>query len=123
MAKSDGRDYFKRTSTFWIITVALSMGYFTCVVLAPEKVPFGSLGPLGTLSTYLVANHSGLMYNVWVGACVGHLFEATVALVLCSRKGIDDVATRCLWFVQTLLFGFASLSLLFKYNPERPKVQ
>lgn len=40
---------------------------------------------------------------------------------LCSKKGINDTTTRCLWFGQTFLFGFASLGLLLKYDPERPK--
>lgn len=39
----------------------------------------------------------------------------------CSNKGINNTATRYLWFVQTILFGFASLGLLLKYNPERRK--
>lgn len=29
MAKSDGGDFFKRTSLFWIVSVTLGMGYFT----------------------------------------------------------------------------------------------
>lgn len=29
MAKSDGCDYFKRTSLFWIVSVTLGVGYFT----------------------------------------------------------------------------------------------
>ncbi|XP_029927267.1 transmembrane protein 254 [Myripristis murdjan] len=121
MAKSDGCDYFRRTSLFWIITVTLSMGYFTCTVFVPEKIPFESLGPLGTLSRHLVDNHADLMYKGWWAAWAVHAFEACIALKVCSQKGIDSMATRCLWFVQTVLFGFASLGLLIKYKPERPK--
>lgn len=39
----------------------------------------------------------------------------------CSNKGINNMTTRCLWFLQTFLFGFASLGLLLKYKPERRK--
>ncbi|XP_071400800.1 transmembrane protein 254 [Centroberyx affinis] len=121
MAKSDGCDYFRRTNLFWIITVTFSMGYFTCTVFVPEKIPFENLGPLGTLSRYLVDNHADLMYKGWWAMWAVHVLEAVVAMRVCSQKGIDNAATRCLWFVQTVLFGFASLGLLLKYDPERPK--
>lgn len=28
MAKSDGSDYFKRTSLFWIVSIIFGVGYF-----------------------------------------------------------------------------------------------
>ncbi|KAA8584062.1 hypothetical protein FQN60_015270 [Etheostoma spectabile] len=31
MAKSDGCDYFRRTSLFWIVSVTLGVAYFTVV--------------------------------------------------------------------------------------------
>jgi len=123
MAKSDGCEYFKRTSLFWIITVTFSMGYFTCTVFVPEKIPYESFGALGSFSKHLVDNHPDLMYKGWLAAWAVHLLEAYVAMKMCSKKGIDNMATRCLWFVQTFLFGFASLGLLLKYEPERPKQQ
>ncbi|XP_046885221.1 transmembrane protein 254 [Hypomesus transpacificus] len=123
MAKSDGCDYFKRTSLFWIITVTLSMGYFTCVVFMPEHVPYDNLGPLGSLSKYLVHNHHELMVQGWWAAWAIHVFEALVAMRICRAKGIAGPTTRLLWFVQTILFGFASLGLLIKYKPDRLKHQ
>ncbi|KAM4607259.1 transmembrane protein 254 isoform 2-T2 [Polymixia lowei] len=123
MARSDGCDYFKRTSLFWMVTVTLAVGYFTCIVFAPEKIPFEYLGSYGTFCIYLVDNHADLMYKGWWAAFAIHVFEALIAMNVCSKKGIDNMAVRCLWFVQTLLFGFASLGLLLKYNPERPKQQ
>ena len=42
---------------------------------------------------------------------------------LCRAKGIAGPTTRFLWFVQTILFGFASLGLLIKYKPDRLKHQ
>ncbi|KAM7385122.1 hypothetical protein PAMP_001219 [Pampus punctatissimus] len=121
MAKSDGCDYFKRTSLFWIVVVTLSMGYFTCIVFVPEKIPFELLGPFGTFCSYLVDNYANVMYKGWLSAWAVHLFEALIALKMCSNKGINNMATRCMWFFQTFLFGFASLSLLLKYDPKRPK--
>ncbi|XP_053189633.1 transmembrane protein 254 [Scomber japonicus] len=121
MAKSDGGDFFKRTSLFWIVSVTLGMGYFTCTVFVPEKIPFELLGPFGTFCKYLVDNYASIMYKGWLAAWAVHVFEALVALKVCSNKGINNTATRCMWFFQTFLFGFASLGLLLKYDPERPK--
>ncbi|CAJ1066936.1 transmembrane protein 254 [Xyrichtys novacula] len=121
MAKSDGCDYFKRTSMFWIVSVTFGVGYFTCIVFAPEVIPFQHLGPFGTFCRYLVDNYAGIMYKGWWAAFAIHVFEAFMALKVCSNKGVTNASTRCLWFVQTFLFGFASLGLLLKYDPERPK--
>ncbi|KAL2083555.1 hypothetical protein ACEWY4_021328 [Coilia grayii] len=119
MASSDGRSYFKRSSWFWIITVTISMGYYTCVVFWSEAVPCDRLGPLGSLTKYLVDNHSSLLYNGWWLAWVIHLIEALVAMKICSDKGVQSSKARCLWFVQTVLFGFTSLGLLLQYKPDR----
>ncbi|XP_042289608.1 transmembrane protein 254 [Thunnus maccoyii] len=121
MAKSDGCDYFRRTSLFWIVAVTLGMSYFACCVFVPEKIPFALLGPFGTFSKYLVDNHAGILYKGWFVTWAIHVFEALMAWRVCSNKGIDNMATRCMWFFQTFLFGFASLGLLLKYDPERPK--
>ncbi|GLD56031.1 transmembrane protein 254 [Lates japonicus] len=61
------------------------------------------------------------LHALWWAAWAIHVFEAFISLKVCSNKGVDNTATRCLWFFQTFLFGFASLGLLLKYNPERPK--
>ncbi|XP_026209693.1 transmembrane protein 254 [Anabas testudineus] len=121
MAKSDGSDYFRRTSLFWIVAVTLGMGYFTCTVFVPEIIPFEQLGAFGTFCKHLVDNHAGIMYKGWWAAWAVHTFEAFIALKVCSNKGINNTATRYLWFIQTILFGFASLGLLLKYNPEHRK--
>ncbi|KAK2823959.1 hypothetical protein Q5P01_021134 [Channa striata] len=123
MATSDGGDYFKRTSLFWIVSVTLGMGYFTCTVFLPEKIPFEHLGVFGTFCRYLVDNHANIMYKGWWAAWAVHAFEAFVALKVCSNKGIKNSTIRSLWFGQTFLFGFASLGLLLKYDPKRRKQQ
>ncbi|TWW78015.1 transmembrane protein 254 [Takifugu flavidus] len=121
MAKSGGGDYFKRSSLFWIVFVTLGVGHFSWVVFAPGTFPFQYLGPYGTFCRYLVDNHSGLLYKGWWAALAIHAVEAFVSLKVCSNKGINSMTTRCLWFFQTFLFGFASLGLLIKYKPERRK--
>ncbi|KAL0964296.1 hypothetical protein UPYG_G00321930 [Umbra pygmaea] len=124
MAKSDGCDYFRRTSLFWIFTVTLSMGYFTWVVFWPHQVPYDYFGPVGTLSKYLADNHYSLMYKGWWATWIIHLAEALFAMKVCSDIGVDSTVVRFLWFIQTVLYGFASLGLLLKYKREhRPKQQ
>ncbi|XP_008298384.1 transmembrane protein 254 [Stegastes partitus] len=121
MAKSDGATYFQRSSLFWIVAVTLGVGYFTCVVFAPEKIPFEYLGVFGSFCKHLVDNYADVLYKGWWATWAIHLFEACIALRVCSHKGISNGTTRFMWFFQTFLFGFASLSLLLKYDPERPK--
>ncbi|XP_065327963.1 transmembrane protein 254-like [Pelmatolapia mariae] len=110
---------------FWINfngrTTPCATSKTTCTVFAPDVVPFELLAPFGTFSKNLAYNHPDLLYKGWWLACAIHLSEALVALKLCSNKGIKDMSTRCLWFIQTFLFGFASLHLLIKYDPERSK--
>uniref|UniRef100_A0A3Q2TQB5 Transmembrane protein 254 n=1 Tax=Fundulus heteroclitus TaxID=8078 RepID=A0A3Q2TQB5_FUNHE len=121
MATSDGSNYFKRTSLFWIVSVTVAVGYFSFTVFAPEKVPFDQLGPFGSFCRYLVDNHGDLMYKGWWAAFAIHVAEAVYALKVCSAKGISSPIARFLWFFQTFLFGFASLGLLLKYDPKRLK--
>ncbi|XP_068183589.1 transmembrane protein 254 [Antennarius striatus] len=121
MAGSEGPSYFRRTSPFWIVSITFGLVHFTCIVFAPELFPFQYLGPYGTFCRYLSDNHADILYKGWWATFAVHVVEALIALKVCSNKGISNTSSRCLWFVQTFLFGFASLSLLLKYRPERPK--
>lgn len=124
MARTDACAYFKNPSLFWISVIFFSMGYYTCTVFWPEQIPFDMLGPLGSLSKYLLENHYPLLYTGWWMAWLVHVAEALYSLKVCSDKGVDSLPTRGLWFLQTFLFGFASLILLLKYKPDpRPKRQ
>ncbi|XP_041922035.1 transmembrane protein 254 [Alosa pseudoharengus] len=118
MAKTDGSFYFQRSGLFWIVTVTLSMSYYTWTVFWSEAIPYERLGPLGSLTKYLVDNHYPLLHYGWWLAWAIHFFEAVVAMKICSDKGVGSLKARCMWFVQTFLFGFASLGLLIKYKPD-----
>uniref|UniRef100_A0A3B4F661 Transmembrane protein 254 n=1 Tax=Pundamilia nyererei TaxID=303518 RepID=A0A3B4F661_9CICH len=100
------------------------------LVSRPEKsslLTCGSFPLFGSMCIILVLNvitgELSFLFSCfrWWLTCAIHLCEALVALKLCSNKGIKDMSTRCLWFIQTFLFGFASLHLLIKYDPERSK--
>ncbi|XP_037660755.1 transmembrane protein 254 isoform X2 [Choloepus didactylus] len=93
--------YFRRASLFWITVVFLSLGYYTWVVFWPQSIPYQSLGPLGLFTRYLVDHHHTLLQN--------------------GSKGIKNGRAQLLWFLQTFLFGIASLSILIAYRPKRQK--
>ncbi|XP_028845683.1 transmembrane protein 254 [Denticeps clupeoides] len=123
MAKSDGSAYFRRSSSAWIISITLAVGYYTWIVFWPDTIPYSLLGPFGSLCKHLVVNHYPLMYYGWWLALAIHVAEALFALKLCSDKGVSSVTARSLWFVQTFLFGIASLGLLIRYRPDHRRKQ
>ncbi|MBZ3891507.1 Transmembrane protein 254 [Sciurus carolinensis] len=93
--------YFRKGSLFWFTVITLSFGYYTWVVLWPQSIPYQSLGPLGYFTQYLVNHHHSLLRN--------------------GYKGITDSRAQLLWFLQTFLFGIASLSILIAYRPKHQK--
>ncbi|XP_037660754.1 transmembrane protein 254 isoform X1 [Choloepus didactylus] len=113
--------YFRRASLFWITVVFLSLGYYTWVVFWPQSIPYQSLGPLGLFTRYLVDHHHTLLQNGFWLVCLIHLGESLYAMVLCKSKGIKNGRAQLLWFLQTFLFGIASLSILIAYRPKRQK--
>ncbi|XP_049646712.1 transmembrane protein 254 [Suncus etruscus] len=123
MGEAAGGDeaYFRRSSLFWCTVITVSFGYYTWVVLWPESIPYETLGPLGRFSLYLIDNHPKLLHGWYWLAWMIHVGESLYALVLCKSKGITSVWAQFLWFLQTFLFGFASLSLLLAYKPKRQK--
>lgn len=68
----------------------------------------------------------GLLYSVLGGtimqpsytmgiAWLNHVGESFYAMVLCKSKGIMNGGAPLQWFLQTFLFGIASLSILLAY--------
>lgn len=114
-------DYFQRGNLFWFTVITLSFGYYTWVVFWPQSIPYQSLGPLGPFTQYLVDHHHTFLHNGYWIAWLIHVGESLYAMVLCKSKGITDSRAQLLWFLQTLLFGIASLSILMAYRPKRQK--
>ncbi|XP_027715889.1 transmembrane protein 254 isoform X1 [Vombatus ursinus] len=113
--------YFRRGSPVGIVITAIGLGYFTWVSFWPQTIPYQKLGPLGLFTQYLVDNHLVLIRNVcWLSWLI-HVGEAIYAVILCNKKGITNGRARLLWFLQTFLFGIASLSLLLAYKPYHHK--
>nr|XP_058165106.1 transmembrane protein 254-like [Dasypus novemcinctus] len=109
-AKSEGA-YFQKASLFWLMVITLSMGYYTWVVFGPQSIPYQRLGPLGPFTQYLVDHHPTLLRNGFWFAWLIHVGESLYAMLFCRSKGITNGQAQLLWFLQTLFFGIASLSI------------
>lgn len=122
MARTAGdAAYFQRGSLFWFTVITVSFGYYTWVVFWPQSIPYQSLGPLGSFTQYLAGHHHTLLrYGYWLAWLI-HVGESFYAMVLCKYKGITNPRARLLWFLQTFLFGVASLSILIAYRPKHQK--
>ncbi|XP_036121481.1 transmembrane protein 254 isoform X1 [Molossus molossus] len=117
-----GKDAYFRTARPWpSLVTALALGCFTWAVFWPQSIPYGSLGPLGPFTQYLVDHHHTLLHNGYWLAWLIHMGESLYAMVLCKSKGITNGQAQLLWFLQTFLFGIASLSILIAYRPKRQK--
>ncbi|XP_036399255.1 transmembrane protein 254-like [Megalops cyprinoides] len=109
--------YFERTSWRWAFPISALLLWFTWTVFWPGQNLYNTFGPLGFVSKYLVEHHYPLMYYGWWLALAIHIGEALYSLKVCREKGVDSVLTRFLWFLQTFLFGMASLHFLLEYEP------
>ncbi|XP_006154965.1 transmembrane protein 254 isoform X1 [Tupaia chinensis] len=125
MAKSEdyraAAPYFRTARLLPSLATVLGLGYFAWVVFWPQSIPYQSLGFLGSFTQYLVDHHSALLRNGFWLAWLIHLGESLYAMVLCKYKGITNGRAQLLWFLQTFLFGIASLSILIAYRPKRRK--
>ncbi|XP_016051015.1 PREDICTED: transmembrane protein 254 [Miniopterus natalensis] len=113
--------YFRTARLLPSLVTALALGYFAWVVFWPQSIPYQSLGPLGPFTRYLVDHHHSLLHNGYWFAWLIHVGESLYAMVLCKSKGITNGRAQLLWFLQTFLFGIASLSILIAYRPKRQK--
>ncbi|XP_028006996.2 transmembrane protein 254 isoform X1 [Eptesicus fuscus] len=125
VAKSEGgraaTAYFRTARPLPSLVTALALGYFTWVVFWPQSIPYQSLGPLGPFTQYLVDHHHAFLRNGYWLAWLIHVGESLYAMVLCKSKGITNGRAQLLWFLQTFLFGIASLSILIAYRPKHQK--
>ncbi|XP_016020480.2 transmembrane protein 254 isoform X1 [Rousettus aegyptiacus] len=134
MSSAPGAEaYFRRSSLFWFTVISISFGYYTVkaasgvmalfrwVVFWPQSIPYQSLGLLGSFTQYLVDHHHTVLRNGYWLAWLIHVGEALYSMVLCRSKGITNGRAQLLWFLQTLLLGIASLSILIAYRPKHRK--
>uniref|UniRef100_A0A8D0HC33 Transmembrane protein 254 n=1 Tax=Sphenodon punctatus TaxID=8508 RepID=A0A8D0HC33_SPHPU len=86
-----------------------------------ETLPYDRLGQFGRFTKYLVDHHYKLLKNGFWLAWGLHVAEALYSVKLCKTKGITDSSTQQRWFIQTFLFGIASLSHLLAYRTQLKK--
>ncbi|XP_034352945.1 transmembrane protein 254 isoform X1 [Arvicanthis niloticus] len=120
-ARRDPTAYFRAARPWPSLITALGLGYYAWVVFWPQSIPYQSLGPLGLFTQYLVDHHPIFLRNGYWLTWLIHIGESLYALVLCKRKGITDIQARLLWFLQTSVFGMASLCVLLAYKPKHQK--
>ncbi|KAM8776129.1 transmembrane protein 254 isoform 2-T2 [Rhynchonycteris naso] len=120
-ARKAATAYFRTARPFPALVTLLGLVYFAWVVFWPQSVPYQSLGPLGPFTQYLVDHHHTLLHNGYWLAWLIHVGESLYAMVLCKSKGITSGRAQLLWFLQTFLFGIASLSILIAFRPKRRK--
>eukprot|EP00070_Physeter_catodon_P024749 XP_023987925.1 transmembrane protein 254 isoform X1 [Physeter catodon] len=113
--------YFRIAKPLPSLVTVLGLGYFGWMIFWPEAIPYQSLGPLGPFTQYLLEHHHTLVHSWYWLAWLIHVGESLYAIVLCKSKGITNSWTQLLWFLQTFLFGMASLYYLIDYRPRRHK--
>ncbi|XP_030807069.1 transmembrane protein 254 [Camarhynchus parvulus] len=117
----DGSCHFQRSRLIWMVAIIFGMILLGWVTLWPSTIPYSYLGFFGTFLNYLVEHHhKWVCYGFWISWLI-HIVEALYGIKLCQAKGITDPAVQFQWFVQTLLFGYASFGLLVSYKPADKK--
>ncbi|XP_012781910.2 transmembrane protein 254 isoform X1 [Ochotona princeps] len=119
--RRDASAYFRTARPLPSLITGLGLGFFAWVIFWPQSVPYQSLGLLGSFTQHLVDRYPTLLHNGYWLAWLVHVAESVYAMVLCKSKGITDSRAQLLWFLQTFLFGVASLSILLAYRPKRQK--
>ncbi|XP_034279337.1 transmembrane protein 254 isoform X2 [Pantherophis guttatus] len=115
----DPATYFRRTRPFLAMVIVGGMLYYGCAVLAPSRIPYDGLGPLGRFTRYLQENHKPVFHVGYAVIWLLHIGEACLSIWLCNKKGITESKTQLRWFVQTLLCGLFSLYFLLVYKPPK----
>uniref|UniRef100_A0ABI7WD60 Transmembrane protein 254 n=1 Tax=Felis catus TaxID=9685 RepID=A0ABI7WD60_FELCA len=96
-----------------------SFRYYMWVVFWHQSIPYHSLRPLGPFTQYLLDHHyHTLLYNGYWLAWLIHMGQSLNVTVLCKSKTITNACTQLLLFLQTFLFGIASLSIFIAYRPK-----
>ncbi|XP_070802048.1 transmembrane protein 254-like [Pituophis catenifer annectens] len=115
----DPATYFRRTRPFVVAVIVASMLYYGCAVLAPSRIPYDGLGPLGRFTRYLQENHKPVFHVGYAVTWLLHISEAFLSIWLCNKKGITESKTQLWWFIQTLMCGIFSLYFLLVYKPPK----
>ncbi|CAI5774357.1 transmembrane 254-like [Podarcis lilfordi] len=95
-------DYFRRSNLLVMVAIFVGLSYHGWAVFSPSTIPYDLLGPLGTVTKYLVENHKTLLNIGYLITWLIHIGEALYALKLCTSlektflvQGIPLLRWRC----------------------------
>ncbi|CAK8690832.1 unnamed protein product [Clavelina lepadiformis] len=108
--------YFRKPNIVVAVLLLAGMTMLHFGSFSPNSVPHAYLGPIGLLYTFLAFTHPWAIRSIYGFAVTGHIVGAISTLYLTKKKGISDSTTRFKWFIQTLIFGIGSSSLLKAYS-------
>uniref|UniRef100_A0AC34PYA4 Transmembrane protein 254 n=1 Tax=Panagrolaimus sp. JU765 TaxID=591449 RepID=A0AC34PYA4_9BILA len=107
------RNFFKFAPLYWYLIIVPALFFNFITWYRPEWIPVNFLPYLGDFAYFLGTKHSWIPFCTNIFALVAHIGEAVYALHLCDKIGLTHAASFK-WFLQTLIVGFASLSILVK---------
>ncbi|XP_071501314.1 transmembrane protein 254-like [Diadema antillarum] len=113
MAQIVGPNYFRLPNILGMILTLLLLGIFPICMYFPDKIPYGSLGPLGSVLYYMAHNIPVFTARIFYVIVAVHIMEALYAFSLSGKVGIEGLY-RVAWFISTLIFGIGSLRWLLK---------
>ncbi|XP_008121870.1 transmembrane protein 254-like [Anolis carolinensis] len=109
--------YFRRTPLILMLMIGGTNAFHAWTFFAPQTIPYDKLGPLGTLTKYLLEHYNTPLRIWFVTIWILHTLFAFIVLKLCKEKGITDRMTQVRWFAQTVTYGLNSLFFLWIYKP------
>ncbi|CEF62092.1 Epidermal retinol dehydrogenase 2 [Strongyloides ratti] len=112
--------YFKSPSTIWWIIIPTALIFNFIVYKNVTLLPLNYMGQVGTFLSRFENELNYIAEYTNIFAVVAHLGEALYSMHLCSSLKISTDAS-VMWFFQTLLLGFPSLSILMRKKHKQPK--
>ncbi|XP_072179959.1 transmembrane protein 254-like [Diadema setosum] len=113
MAQIVGPNFFRLPSIFVMILTLLLLGIFPICMYSPDKIPYGSLGPLGSVLYYMAYSIPVFTARTFYVIVAVHILEALYAFSLSGKVGVEGLY-RVAWFISTFIFGIGSLRLLLR---------
>lgn len=112
--------YFKSPSTIWWIIIPSALLFNFIVYKNVTWLPLNYMGQVGTFLSRFENELNYIAEYTNIFAVIAHLGEALYSMHLCSSLKISTDAS-VMWFFQTLLLGFPSLSILMRKKFKQPK--
>ncbi|KAI6230616.1 Epidermal retinol dehydrogenase 2 [Aphelenchoides fujianensis] len=113
-------NFFRRPSLAWWFVIPPALLFTFIVYYNVDWIPTQHLSYFGDFVRLLGTKYNWLVRWICIGAALAHLGEAVFVLYMCDALGFTHVC-ELKWFVQTLILGFPSTSLLYRYKSKQEK--